>query len=63
MYVRSSGADFGLDVLYDERLSKMETKEIKTQMSRLYYERFQVPLAIAFVLLVIELLITDTRKP
>ena len=62
MYVRSSGADFGLDLIYDERLSKMETREVQTQMSKLYYERFQIPLGLALLLLVLELLITDMRK-
>jgi len=32
MYVRASGAQFGLDLIYEERLSKMEKRELKTKM-------------------------------
>ena len=61
-YVRASGAEFGLDLIYEERLSKMEKKEIEAQMSKLYHERFQLPLAIAFLLLVIEPFIGDRKR-
>ncbi len=61
-YVRSSGAEFGLDLIYEERLSKMEKREIKAQMSKLYQERFQIPLAVALVLLIIEPFISDKKK-
>ena len=62
MYVRSSGAEFGLDLIYDERLSRMESREIKTQMSKHYHERFQIPLACALFLMFIELLLTDVKR-
>lgn len=62
MYVRSSGADFGLELIYDERLSKMEKRDIKVQMSKFYHERFQIPLALALLLLLIEPLISDRRR-
>ena len=61
-YVRSSGAEFGLDLIYEERLSKMEKREIKAQMSKLYYERFQIPLFIALLFLIIEPFINDRKK-
>lgn len=50
-YLKSSATELGLNLLYEEKLSKMEKKEIKTQMAKLYHERFQIPLAIAFLLL------------
>jgi Ca-activated chloride channel family protein len=62
-YVRSSGAEFGLDLIYEEKLSQMEKREIKAQMAKLYHERFQIPLAIALMLLVLETVITDKKKP
>ena len=62
MYVRSSGAEFGLDLIYEERLAKMEKREIKAQMSKFYHERFQIPLAIALMLLIIEPFISDRKK-
>ncbi len=61
-YVRSSGARFGLDLIYDEKLSKMEKKETKSQMNKFYYERFQIPLAIALMLLILELFISDKKN-
>ncbi|OGW76027.1 MAG: hypothetical protein A2Z72_02055 [Omnitrophica bacterium RBG_13_46_9] len=62
MYVRSSGSEFGLDLIYEEKLSKMEKREIKAQMSKLYYERFQIPLAFAMLLLMIEPLMSDRKR-
>ncbi|MFH1867788.1 MAG: VWA domain-containing protein [Candidatus Omnitrophota bacterium] len=61
-YVRSSGADFGLELIYDEKLSNMEKRDIKAQMSKLYHERFQIPLAIALLLLLIQPLISDRKR-
>lgn len=50
-YVRSSGADFGLDYIYEQHLSKLEKREIDEKMEKRYFERFQFPLALAFLLL------------
>jgi len=54
IYVRASGAQFGLDLIYQQELAKFEKRDIKSQMEKKYYERFQIPLAIALVLLVME---------
>ncbi len=62
IYVRSSGAEFGLDIIYDEKLSKMEKRDIKARMNKLYHERFQIPLALALMLLVLESFISDRKK-
>jgi len=62
IYVRSSGAEFGLDLIYDERLSKMEKRDIKAQMKKQFYERFQLPLLFALFLLLIEPVITDRKR-
>ena len=61
VYVRSSGAEFGLDVIYEQYLSKFEKVEFKSQMEKRYHERFQYPLFMAFILLCWETLLT-TRK-
>lgn len=61
-YIHASGARFGLDLIYDQRLSKMEKHEIETKMEKRYYERFQIPLAIAFVLLCWETLLAVRKK-
>jgi len=51
VYVQATGAQFGLEYIYDNYLSKMEKQEIKTTMEKRYHDRFQIPLAIAFILL------------
>lgn len=61
-YVRSSGAEFGLDLIYEEKLSTMERRELKAQMAKRYHERFQIPLAIAALLLILEPLISDKKR-
>ena len=53
-YVRSSGAELGLDYIYENYLSRLEKRDIESKMEQRYYERFQVPLFLAFLLLVLE---------
>ncbi|MFH1847506.1 MAG: VWA domain-containing protein [Candidatus Omnitrophota bacterium] len=62
MYVRASGAELGLDLIYDEKLSKLEKEEFKSKMEKRYNERFQIPLALVFLLILIEPLIGDNKK-
>ncbi len=62
MYVRASGAEFGLDLIYDEKLSKLEKEEFKARMEKRYNERFQIPLVLAFLLLLIEPLIGERKR-
>ncbi len=62
MYVRSTGAEFGLDLIYEEKLSKMEKEEFESKMEKRYHERFQIPLVFALVLLFCEPLIGDRRR-
>jgi Ca-activated chloride channel homolog len=61
IYVRASGAEFGLDLIYDRELSKMEKREIESKMEKKYFERFQVPLSLALFFLVLGTII-GTRK-
>jgi Ca-activated chloride channel family protein len=61
-YVLSSGAEFGLDLIYEKELSKFEKQEYKSRMEKKYNERFQIPLALAFILLLIEPLIGDRKR-
>jgi len=62
IYVRATGAQFGLDIIYDERLSLLEKQEFETKMEKRYTERYQVPLCIALFLLLIEMVIGDRRR-
>ncbi|HAH21392.1 MAG TPA: hypothetical protein DCL49_10880 [Candidatus Omnitrophica bacterium] len=61
-YVRSTSAEFGLELLYKEKFSKMEKREIKGAMNKQYEERFQIPLAFALLFFLVEPFISDTKK-
>ncbi len=61
-YVRSSPTEFGLDLIYRDRLSKMEKRELESKMLKRYNEKFQIPLWIGLVILLIELLVGDRKK-
>lgn len=53
-YIHASGAHFGLDAIYQQEISKLEKRELESKVEKRYHERFQIPLAIALILLVIE---------
>lgn len=62
IYVRSSGGEFGLDLIYERELSKLEKRDIEAKQERRYFERFQFPLGLAFLLLVVETCLTARKK-
>jgi Ca-activated chloride channel family protein len=62
MYVRSTGAEFGLDLIYEKKLSGLEKQEFESRMEKLYRERFQIPLGIALLLFLLEPVIGDRKK-
>lgn len=62
VYVKSSGAEFGLDYIYENDLAKLEKREIESKMQKRFYERFQWPLSVALLLLCLESCITTRRK-
>jgi len=62
MYVCATGAEFGLELIYKERLSKLEKQDFKSRMEKRYHERFQIPLFFAILLLLCEPLIGDRKK-
>lgn len=62
MYVEAQGAQFGLDLIYEEKLSKMEKQELKSRMEKRYHEKFQIFLAISFFLLLLEPLVGDRKS-
>jgi len=61
-YVRATGTEFGLDLIYDQRLSKMERRDLESKMRKRYHERFQIPLAFAIMVLLIEPFINERKK-
>jgi Ca-activated chloride channel family protein len=60
-YYISSTAEVELDAIYDE-VSKLEKKELESRFFQNYEDRFQYPLAMAILCLVIETWIGDRRK-
>ena len=62
IYVKASGSQFGLDLIYERELSSFEKREITAKMEKKYYERFQFPLGVAVILLVIETCISRRKK-
>lgn len=61
-YVRATPSDFGLTLLYDKSISRLEKRDLESKMKKHYQERFQAFLAAAIVLLFIEPLISERRK-
>ncbi|MBN2453147.1 MAG: VWA domain-containing protein [Candidatus Omnitrophica bacterium] len=60
-YVRATQAEFGLALLYDKSISKLEKRDIDAKMRKHYQERFQYFLALALLLLMLEPLIPERR--
>ena len=52
-YIRSGATHFGLDYLYDQQLSKLKKHDAQAKIAKLYDERFQWPLTLAFIFLML----------
>ncbi len=61
-YVRATSTAFGLDLVYRERIAKLEQQEFESSLQKRYEQRFQWPLAVALVLLALEPLVADRRR-
>ncbi len=61
VYVRATNAEFGLDLIYRERIAKMEKRELEAKMNKHYEERFQIFLWLALLLIVIEHFVSDKK--
>lgn len=55
IYVRASQTRFGLDAIYDEKLKNLEQSKTEDRKKKVYTERFQYFLTIAFLLLLTEI--------
>lgn len=62
-YVRTSGAEFGLDLIYKEKIAQMEKKELESKLQKRYEERYQIPLLVALLLIIVEAFIGDRKRP
>ena len=61
-YVRGAGPALGLDELFDGYIAKMERREIESALERRYEERFQIPAAVALLLLLLEGVLEAPRR-
>jgi Ca-activated chloride channel family protein len=61
-YVHSGAERFGLDYLYDRQLSKLKKHDAEEKQARIYDERFQWPLTLAFVLLLAEAMFLNRKR-
>jgi Ca-activated chloride channel family protein len=61
-YVRATPSDFGLTLLYDKSISKLEKRDIEAKMKKHYKERYQIFLGIAVALLILESLISERKR-
>jgi len=60
-YVHGAGASIGLDEIFDGHIAKMERRELQSTLQRRFENRFQVPLALALLLLLFEPLLGERR--
>jgi Ca-activated chloride channel family protein len=60
-YVHATQAEFGLVLLYDKSISKLEKRDIEAKMRKHFQERFQYFLAFAVLLLLLEPILPDRK--
>lgn len=60
-YVHATQGDFGLTLLYDKVISRLERQEIETRKKN-YQERYQIFLGLAVALLIIESLFSERKR-
>jgi Ca-activated chloride channel family protein len=60
-YVRATNANSGLNIVMDQ-INKIQRKTLDTKNFKDYEDRFQIFLALALVLLIIDFLITNRRS-
>ena len=61
-YIRASGTEYGLDIIYNEKIAAMEKKDLETRLQRRYEERYQISAAIALGLLCLEVFLGERRR-
>ncbi len=61
-YARSSGAQFGLDFLYKEQLSRLDKRDYQAQTAVRYQERFQWFLSIAIMFIIGQTILINGRR-
>jgi len=60
-YLKATPTQFGLDVIYEQKIGALEKKQGEAEREKRFSERFQIPLAAALFLLMLEAL-RGTKK-
>lgn len=61
-YIHSTATQFGLDTIYENKIAKTQARQIKSNREKRLKERFQIPLALALLLIMIEPLVAEQRR-
>ena len=61
-YVRATRSEFGLVLLYEKSISKLEKRDLESKMRKRYQERFQYFLVWAAIILFVEPLIPERKR-
>lgn len=61
-YVHASATQFGLDMIYNEKITAMEKRELESKRRKRHEERYQIPAIIALGLLCLEAFLGERRR-
>ncbi len=61
VYLQAAGAGLGLPELYRDHIATMDKRELESTLEKRFEQRYQLPLGLAFLLLVIEPLLGERR--
>lgn len=62
VYLHATGPSMGLTELYDDYIAKKEKRELESTLEKRFEQRFQIPLALAVALLLVEPSIGERRR-
>jgi Ca-activated chloride channel family protein len=61
VYLHAAGVDLGLGQLYRDHIATMEKRDLESTLERRYEHRYQIPLGLGLLLLVVEQLLGERR--
>lgn len=62
-YIKGNTAQgLGLEKIYNEKIATLDKRELKSTMQKRYENRFQIPLSIAIILIIVEFFFTEKKK-
>ena len=62
IYVRSAAGNFGIDTICEKGLNQLQRGDYAARLQKQYFERYQWPLGIATLCLVLELFLGEQRR-